>query len=92
VRILGRAAGRGRTPARELPKPARDEVVVRTLYSGVSRGTEALVFRAVVPPESQCATMRAPFQDGERVKKSGWAYVSEVREGWQDDGGPHDPR
>jgi threonine dehydrogenase-like Zn-dependent dehydrogenase len=37
--------------------------VVRTLFSGVSRGTETLVFRGGVP-QSQYAAMRAPFQDG----------------------------
>ena len=45
------------------PNPAPDEVLVRTLYSGVSRGTETLVFRGGVPA-SQYAVMRAPFQDG----------------------------
>ncbi|WP_231642208.1 zinc-binding alcohol dehydrogenase [Nocardia sp. NRRL S-836] len=37
---------------------------MRTLFSGVSRGTETLVFRGGVP-ENQYATMRAPFQDGD---------------------------
>jgi len=46
-----------------LPEPGRDDVVVRTLRSGVSRGTETLVFRGGVPPD-QYAAMRAPFQEG----------------------------
>ncbi len=37
---------------------------MRTLFSGVSRGTETLVFRGGVP-ENQYAAMRAPFQEGE---------------------------
>jgi hypothetical protein len=41
-----------------------DEVLIRTLCSGVSRGTETLVFRGAVPPD-QYAAMRAPFQDGD---------------------------
>ena len=40
------------------------QVRVRTLYSGVSRGTEALVFSGQVP-ESEYQTMRAPFQEGD---------------------------
>jgi threonine dehydrogenase-like Zn-dependent dehydrogenase len=47
-----------------LPEPGPDDVVVRTLHSGVSRGTETLVFRGEVPP-SQYALMRAPFQTGD---------------------------
>ncbi|RSD19153.1 zinc-dependent alcohol dehydrogenase [Amycolatopsis eburnea] len=46
-----------------LPEPGPDDVLVRTLCSGVSRGTEALVFRGGVPA-SQHDVMRAPFQDG----------------------------
>jgi threonine dehydrogenase-like Zn-dependent dehydrogenase len=48
----------------ELASPGPDEVLVRTLCSGVSRGTETLVLRGGVP-ESQHEVMRAPFQDGD---------------------------
>jgi threonine dehydrogenase-like Zn-dependent dehydrogenase len=48
----------------ELTAPGPGEVLVRTLYSGVSRGTETLVLRGGVP-ESQHGVMRAPFQDGD---------------------------
>ncbi|WP_433608267.1 zinc-dependent alcohol dehydrogenase [Dactylosporangium sp. CA-139114] len=47
----------------EVPAPGEDEVLVRTLYSGVSRGTETLVFAGRVPPD-QHEAMRAPFQEG----------------------------
>ncbi|GAA4751909.1 zinc-dependent alcohol dehydrogenase [Actinomycetospora chibensis] len=47
-----------------LPDPGPDDVVVRTLYSAVSRGTETLVFRGEVP-SSQHERMRAPFQSGD---------------------------
>ena len=40
-----------------------DAVTIRTLFSGISRGTERLVFNGQVPP-SEHDTMRAPFQDG----------------------------
>ncbi|MFD7440097.1 zinc-binding alcohol dehydrogenase [Streptomyces sp. NPDC059909] len=65
-----------------LPEPAHDDVVVRTLYSGVSRGTESLVFRGGVP-ESQHTAMRAPFQDGEfpGPVKYGYLNVGLVEEG-----------
>src|SRR5215469_12113036 len=38
---------------RELPtpRPAADEVLVRTLYSGISSGTERLVYRGEIPAE-----------------------------------------
>lgn len=65
-----------------LNAPAQDEVLVRTLYSGVSRGTETLVFRGGVP-ENQHASMRAPFQDGDfpAPVKYGYLSVGQVEEG-----------
>ena len=45
-----------------LPEPGPDDVVVRSLRSGISRGTETLVFRGAVPPAER-ARMRAPFQE-----------------------------
>ncbi len=41
-----------------------ETVTVRTLYSGLSRGTERLVFRGEVP-ESEWQRMRAPHQQGD---------------------------
>lgn len=46
-----------------LPAPGPGDCLVRTLWSGVSRGTERLVFEGRVPP-SESERMRAPFQDG----------------------------
>jgi threonine dehydrogenase-like Zn-dependent dehydrogenase len=65
-----------------LPEPGPDDVVVRTLRSGVSRGTETLVFRGGVPP-SQYAAMRAPFQDGDfpAPVKYGYLNVGVVEQG-----------
>jgi hypothetical protein len=59
-----REPGCGEIRAVELPEPGPDDVVVRTLRSGISRGTETLVFRGAVPLD-QRATMRAPFQEGD---------------------------
>ena len=68
-----------------LPEPGEDDVVVRALYSGVSRGTETLVFRGEVP-ESQHETMRAPFQAGEfpAPVKYGYLNVGRVEAGPDD--------
>ncbi|MEV5738338.1 dehydrogenase [Streptomyces sp. NPDC052292] len=65
-----------------LAEPGEGEVLVRTLYSGVSRGTETLVFRGGVP-ESQHAVMRAPFQEGDfpAPVKYGYLNVGVVEEG-----------
>lgn len=59
---VGAGCGELRTEA--LPDPGPDERLVRTLASGVSRGTEALVFAGRVPP-SQYAAMRAPMMGGD---------------------------
>src|SRR6478735_2507574 len=69
------APGRGEIRPVTLPAPGRDDVVVRTLRSGVSRGTETLVFRGEVPP-SQYATMRAPFQEGDFPGPVKYGYLS----------------
>jgi 2-desacetyl-2-hydroxyethyl bacteriochlorophyllide A dehydrogenase len=74
--------GVGEIRTASLPPPGPDEVLVRTRYSGISRGTETLVFRGGVPP-SQHALMRAPFQDGEfpAPVKYGYLSVGIVEEG-----------
>ncbi|MEU1040380.1 zinc-binding alcohol dehydrogenase [Streptomyces sp. NPDC005551] len=77
-----RSPGHGEIRESELPAPAGDEVLVRSLYSGVSRGTETLVFRGGVP-ESQYRAMRAPFQEGDfpGPVKYGYLSVGQVEEG-----------
>ncbi len=76
------APGRGEIREVETGEPGPDEVVVRTLYSGISRGTEALVFLGRVPP-SEYRRMRAPFQDGDfpGPVKYGYISVGEVEAG-----------
>ena len=54
----------GELRSERLTPPGPHEVQVRTLYTGISRGTESRVFRGEVPP-SQYPVMRAPFQQGE---------------------------
>lgn len=74
--------GHGEIRETALSEPAEGEVLVRTLYSGVSRGTETLVFRGGVP-ENQHTAMRAPFQDGDfpAPVKYGYLNVGRVEEG-----------
>ena len=76
------APGHGEIRAEVLATPAAGDVVVQTLYSGVSRGTEALVFAGRVPP-SEWRRMRAPFQAGEfpAPVKYGYACVGRVVDG-----------
>jgi threonine dehydrogenase-like Zn-dependent dehydrogenase len=79
-----REPGRGEIRAVALREPGPEEVLVRTLVSGISRGTEALVFRGGVP-ESQYAAMRAPFQEGDfpGPVKYGYLNVGRVERGPQ---------
>lgn len=59
----------------DLRAPGDGEVLVRTSYTGISRGTETLVFRGGVP-ESQHAVMRAPFQEGEFPAPVKYGYLN----------------
>ncbi|MFE6611928.1 zinc-binding alcohol dehydrogenase [Amycolatopsis sp. NPDC057786] len=78
-------SGDGEIRPVSLPPVGDGEVLVRTLYSGVSRGTETLVFRGEVPP-SQREAMRAPFQDGDfpGPVKYGYLNVGVVERGPED--------
>lgn len=74
--------GRGELWAETLPVPGQGAALVRTLASGVSRGTEALVFAGRVPP-SQHAAMRCPLQAGDFPfpVKYGYSAVGVVEAG-----------
>ena len=76
------APGRGEIRSETLVPPSARDVLVQALYSGISRGTEALVFGGHVPP-SQWQRMRAPFQVGEfpAPVKYGYASVGRVERG-----------
>ena len=76
------APGHGEIVKADLAPRQADQVLVRTLYSGISRGTESLVFRGEVP-SSQYQTMRAPFQEGEFPGpiKYGYTSVGEIQDG-----------
>src|SRR5262245_49904488 len=74
--------GRGEIRTEPLRAPADGEALVRTLYTGISRGTEALVFKGKVP-RSEYERMRAPFQAGEfpAPVKYGYSNVGVVEQG-----------
>jgi Zn-dependent alcohol dehydrogenase len=76
------APGRGELRTESLRPPLTDEVVVRALFSGISRGTESLVFQGRVPP-SERQRMSAPFQAGEfpAPVKYGYASVGTIEQG-----------
>ncbi len=74
--------GRGEIRTEPLPDPCPGDALVRALYSGISRGTESLVFRGEVPESERC-TMRAPFQAGDfpGPVKYGYCSVGLVEQG-----------
>ncbi|MFO1037376.1 MAG: zinc-binding alcohol dehydrogenase [Geminicoccaceae bacterium] len=82
--------GRGEIRAEPLAALAEGEVRVRTLWSGISRGTERLVAMGRVPP-SQWSAMRAPFQAGgfPFPVKYGYCSVGRVEAGPEDLLGRH---
>jgi hypothetical protein len=84
------APGRGEIRAEALSPSGEREVVVRTLYSGISRGTEAIVFKGRVPA-SELERMRAPFQSGTfpAPVKYGYSSVGVVEDGGGDVEGRH---
>lgn len=75
-----RAPERGELRDTEVRRKEGD-VMVKTLFSGISRGTERLVFYGQVPP-SEHETMRAPFQEGAFALpvKYGYAAVGEIQD------------
>lgn len=77
-----RSPGVGEVRAATLPEPGPHEVRVRSLRTGISRGTETLVFRGEVPLGQRDA-MRAPFQEGDfpGPVKYGYLNVGRVQVG-----------
>jgi len=77
-----RAPGQGEIRDEPLAPEAPGLALVQALYSGISRGTEALVFLGRVPA-SEHERMRAPFQGGAfpAPVKYGYASVGRVLDG-----------
>jgi NADPH:quinone reductase-like Zn-dependent oxidoreductase len=76
------APGRGQIRTQQLRSPEPGELLIRTLASAVSRGSESLVFRGKVP-QSEWRRMRCPFQEGDfpAPVKYGYSTVGVVEEG-----------
>jgi threonine dehydrogenase-like Zn-dependent dehydrogenase len=79
------APGQGELRRERVPEPGPDEILIETLASGISRGTETLVFLGRVP-ESQRQIMRAPHQAGDFAfpLKYGYSSVGVVAAGPDD--------
>ena len=78
ARVLGRGAGPRGDSRRAAAAALADDVVVRALYSGISRGTEALVFHGRVPAERIPAHARAV--SSRRVSGAGQVRLRERRQ------------
>lgn len=76
------APGRAAIRSAEVHAPPAGDVLVRALHSGISRGTEMLVYRGEVPA-TEFERMRAPFQEGDfpGPVKYGYASVGIVEQG-----------
>jgi NADPH:quinone reductase-like Zn-dependent oxidoreductase len=88
--MMGRAvwyqtAGQVALRPEALPPLVPGLALVRTLFSGISRGTERLVLAGRVPP-NQFAQMRAPWQQGDFPfpVKYGYCAVGVVQDGPDD--------
>jgi len=69
------APGLGEIRSADLAEPGPGELRLRALASGISRGTESLVFQGRVPP-SEYRRMRCPFQDGDFPAPVKYGYSS----------------
>ena len=76
------AAQRAEIRPASAPSPQAGALRLRALVSGISRGTESLVFRGEVP-ESERQRMGCPFQEGEFPfpVKYGYSMVGLVEDG-----------
>ncbi|MEU1973032.1 zinc-binding alcohol dehydrogenase [Microbacterium sp. NPDC019599] len=74
--------GSGALRTEPIAAPGDGDVAVRTLWTGISRGTESLVFRGEVPLGER-DRMRAPFQEGDfpAPVKYGYLNVGAVESG-----------
>ncbi|WP_267277745.1 dehydrogenase [Arthrobacter sp. CDRTa11] len=75
----------GELRTEELPALGPGQALVRTLYSGISKGTEIVVHKCSVPPRV-AEEMRAPHQEGSFPSpvKFGYLSVGVVEQGPED--------
>jgi len=67
--------GQGEIRSADIPEPGRGEVRVLAVASGISRGTESLVFQGRVPA-SERLRMRCPYQEGNFPAPVKYGYAS----------------
>lgn len=74
--------GRAELRMNALCPPAEAQILARTLFSAISRGTERLVFEGRVP-ESEYGAMRGPMQEGDFPfpVKYGYCAVARIEAG-----------
>ncbi len=74
--------GVGELRSVRVPEPSPGQVRVRALFSGVSRGTESLVFHGRIP-SGEYERMRGPHQEGSLALpvKYGYCLIAEVTDG-----------
>ena len=62
--------------------PQKNQALIKTIYSGISYGTEKIVYTGSVP-KSQRKLMKCPFQEGEfgGIVKYGYMSIGKVIEG-----------
>lgn len=79
------AEGRCKLRVEPLANIGEGDVEIRTLYGGISRGTEALIFNGQVP-QSEFERMRGPHMEGDFPfpVKYGYAAVGEIERGPSD--------
>lgn len=67
--------GSGALRTADVPEPGPGDVLVRTSYTGISRGTESLVFRGEVPARAR-ERMRGPYQEGDLPGPVKYGYLN----------------
>jgi threonine dehydrogenase-like Zn-dependent dehydrogenase len=67
--------GMGVLRTEDISDPGPGEVLVRTVCTGISRGTESLVFRGEIP-SGEHERMRAPFQEGDFPGPVKYGYLN----------------
>ncbi|WP_026535457.1 zinc-dependent alcohol dehydrogenase [Arthrobacter sp. H14] len=67
--------GKGELRQEDLKPPGPGEALVRTLHTGISRGTEMLVYNGQVPASVR-DQMRSPFQEGDLPGPVKYGYLS----------------
>ena len=73
--VIGPGRGEIRTAPADAGGADPSHLRVRTRFSGISRGTEALVFKGRVP-SALARTMRCPFQEGDFPAPVKYGYSS----------------